>query len=331
MALTTTSQASTSTRSLRHTVPPTPTSIGKRYAAAPACTQSFSARNHSVDPPPLQVSISDAFVTENQGALALSLVFSIQVSSTAISTGFEDVSTPVSTLTPTPTPDARRHLLQFHAQQGRHLLQEENLSAKLNGVLSGLSQGTSSFATAVATQAADGLVGAVPPVVYAVPSSRTTTPDVDIKGGLITALAAALDSYQERFLTLSFRLTSLLKGASRVSGEGSTQSADALESQIQRRYQALLEDFEGVTDFQAGNLTAILKLFDKALAEQLAINAGLSSTMEAIKESLANQAALLKTVVTTQDFIDFLYGPGWNGTGAMRPPGSLQIGAPSLC
>ena len=159
----------------------------------------------------------------------------------------------------------------------------------------------------------------MPPQVDDAPSSESTTPTVDVLGGYITSLAASVMAYEEKITSLVFRFTTLLSQTSKAAGDGSTQELDAYESDFKGNFQALLRDFDNIVSFQTGNLTIVLKMFDEALARQLAINAGLSATMEAIQESLAAQQAFLGRLASTQEFIESVVGPGWDGTGENHP------------
>ena len=173
------------------------------------------------------------------------------------------------------------------------------------------------FSEAVSSQAREaGLTVPVPVLDDSPPTIKSTTPRVDVIGGLLTSLSASVESYQERQISLAFRLNSLLADASRTSGDGVIESATAMVSNFKRTFQVLLRENSEVTSMQTGNLTLVLKMFDDQLARQLEITAGLSTTMEAIQEGLASQQRFLKELVTTQVFLDTLVAAGWDGTGA---------------
>ena len=176
---------------------------------------------------------------------------------------------------------------------------------------------SNAFSEAVSSQAQEaGLDIPLPVVDDSPPVTESTTPKVDVLGGLITNLAASVESYQERQVSLAFRLNAVLADASKAAGDGETDADSVRASEFRKAFQLLLRDYSGVTNQQAGNLTAVLKMFDEQLARQLALNAGLSATMEAIQEGLATQQRFLKGIVTTQVFLQTVIGPGWDGTGA---------------
>jgi len=265
------------------------------------------------------VYIDQVSVIEEGGAFSIGLHLKLQVSSTAVETGSFSGNAD-ATATPTPTPTGRRMLLSSpELWTGRHLLQESSLEDKLDGTLASLTSDGVAFANAVAAAAQEAGQQVITPVIDTTPSTSTTTPTVDVLGGLISTLAASLSSYEERRLSLAFRLSTLLAEVSRVGGDGATAADLAVESAVKKDYQAMLQLFEDIIADQAGSMSAILSMFDKALAQQFALNAALSSTMEDIQEGLANQAAFLKEIATTQVFIESVIGPGWDGTGTPTP------------
>ena len=175
---------------------------------------------------------------------------------------------------------------------------------------------SNAFSAAVSSQAQEaGLDIPLPVVDDSPPVAASTTPKVDVLGGLITNLAASVESYQERQVSLAFRLNALLADASKAAGDGETDADSVRASEFKKAFQLLLRDYDAVTNQRAGNLTVVLKMFDEQLARQLALNAGLSATMEAIQEGLATQQRFLKGIVTTQVFLQTIIGAGWNGTG----------------
>eukprot|EP00951_Prasinocladus_malaysianus_P034755 scaffold353203_cov46-Prasinocladus_malaysianus.AAC.1 len=84
------------------------------------------------------------------------------------------------------------------------------------------------MAIAVATGAADMGLDVLPPAAASEPSGATTTPEVDVVGGLTASLVAAIESFDEQFLSLSFRLTTVLQSTSKATGDGLTQTELAI-------------------------------------------------------------------------------------------------------
>lgn len=274
---------------------------------------------------PTQVSIRQLTVEGSPGALFLRMELVVPVSSTAVDLG-DDTGTTLPPTTPPPTttpllPARRRQLLQAAAT-------EQTLNEKLAGVLSTVAgTDSSAFASAVASGAEAAGLAVPTPELNSAPSSAATTPAVDVMGGLITKLAAAIVNYEEQYVDISFRMSQAMVDAAKVLGNGTEQAEDAAEQRIKREYRAMLLDKNSNTEARVGNLTAILRNFDAALALQLAFNSELSTAMEAIQEGLAQQAAFLKTIATTQEFLESVIGPDYAGQAVPPPcPQALAFG-----
>jgi carbonic anhydrase len=94
---------------------------------------------------------------------------------------------------------------------------------------------------------------------------------------------------------------------------------------VKEDYRALLQQKTRNTESNIGNLTVILSSFEAALAQQLSINSDLSITMQAIQEGLAQQSAFLKSIATTQEFLESVVGPDY--AGQTTPPPCPQAQA----
>jgi len=297
-----------------------------------AFVEAYGEADSSITTSTVKITAVEA-VEDLARSFKLLLTLQISVSSTVVETVGSSSSS--ETLTPTPTPGPVRRLLSDQMEQHQHetrrlLLQEaQPLSAKLNSVLSAVTSdgGGEAFANAVQSKAAEAGVEVDVPELNEAPESVTTTPEVDILGGLVSTLVASLESYEEQRLSLAFRLTVLLGQVSEVSGDGHTQTNTAVDSRFKEEFQNLLRNFDSVTNQQSGNLTEVLRSFDLLLAQQLALNSALSSTMEDLQEGLANQAAFLKELSTRQSFIESVIGPEYTETGEPMPcPQALSFG-----
>lgn len=143
-----------------------------------------------------------------QGVWYLRMTIVVTVSSTTVDDGSAGGALPATTA-PTSTPGPTRRLLQAAA--------EETLDAKLSGVLSSVAgTGADVFAEAVAAGAEGAGLEVPAPEANTAPSAAPTTPTVDVVGGLITQLAAAITSYEEQYISISFRMSQAIVDANKV-------------------------------------------------------------------------------------------------------------------
>uniref|UniRef100_A0A061QSZ8 Polycystin cation channel PKD1/PKD2 domain-containing protein n=1 Tax=Tetraselmis sp. GSL018 TaxID=582737 RepID=A0A061QSZ8_9CHLO len=266
------------------------------------------------------VSIADVSVSEAGNQASVVLHFRVRVSSAALESPSDGGNN--SSIQPEGLAANRRSLLSIGQGRRRRLLSSETLSAKISSVLSSLNDADARavFSSDVGNSSetsVDGLLGG--PLLDEAPSESITTPDVDVIGGMITTLAASLESYAEEQTSLNFEISKLLVDTNKVSGEGGTQFEAALETETKEHLKGLLAEQDEVTSSQLRDLTDVMALFDQALAAQLSLNSSLSATIAGIEENLASQARFLNSLSRTQEFLEDIIGPNWDGAGTPPP------------
>ena len=146
-------------------------------------------------------------------------------------------------------------------------------------------------------------------------TAALASPEVDVIGGLLSSLASGLASLADRQASLVLRAAEAGRALSPVVGVGAAEEQSAADASVTSAYSELLRDSGAQRTAFSGDLGEVLAGFDRALMAQARLQESLNAALQKAQESLAAQAAFLKEIGTTYEFLQSIVGPGWDGKG----------------
>ena len=249
------------------------------------------------------MSLKDVVVTTSTNnstgsqTYALNLTISIAVSS---ETPSSSAATAITT--------RRRAMLQQQEASSALSDQMQQLVAELGAADSSV------FSDALAAEAASTGVEVSAGELNEV-TAALASPEVDVIGGLLSSLASGLASLADRQASLVLRAAEAGRALSPVVGAGAAEEQAAADASVTSAYSGLLRDSGAQTTALSGDLGEVLEAFDGALRAQARLQESLNAALQKAQESLAAQAAFLKEIATTYEFLQSIIGPGWDGKG----------------